>query len=102
MDGDYPYMDYEDEEYMDGDYFADGLYDENQFEDMYEEVYQRISLSELTDKCLIPTLTQAFGAVIPLITLCIISRLTHFLFSDGSYGLFIIFIQIKHNSLNVL
>ena len=36
--------------------------------------YERISLSELVDQCVIPTLSQTVHTVYPLLALCLISR----------------------------
>ncbi len=81
----------EDEEFLDQyygedpergfDYFDDYEYDPYNMhpdsgyndEDMY---LSRIPASELLDQCMLPTLSQAFNTVVPLLGLCFISRIT--------------------------
>lgn len=59
-----------------GDYYGDeyGYYgDEDGY---YDDEYMRISVSELCDRCVIPTLGQALNKVYPLIGLCFVVRIT--------------------------
>ena len=94
MDIDYSQMHLEDGEDFGGldDYDYDGYKYYNpdamdSMDEMFEEgqMYQRISVSELADKCIIPTMTQALGAVFPLMAICFMSRLTHIFFAEGNY-----------------
>lgn len=45
--------------------------------------YERISVSELIDQCIIPTLSQAASTVYPLLGLCIACRITCLFCSRG-------------------
>ena len=66
------YLDPAEEEY--GDYYDD-------YEDYYddEDEYTRISVSELADRCILPTIHQAIITIYPLLALCIFVRLfVHF------------------------
>lgn len=66
-------------------YYGDGeeYYgnDEN-YPGYYDDEYTRISISELSDRCIIPTLGQAFHTVYPLLALCLFSRLVVMFCSD--------------------
>ena len=76
----------EDEDYLDG-YYGDEedpeyayAYEKYQQyledEDMY---YSRISVTELLDQCVFPTIGQAVSTVYPLLGLCFFTRITiHF------------------------
>ena len=47
--------------------------------------YERISVSELVDRCVGPTLSQAFGTIYQLLGLCIVCRLTCLFCVRGKY-----------------
>lgn len=65
----------EDEEYLDS--YGEDM-DAESAESMKDEgvYYERISLSELMDQCIIPTLSQAIQTIYPLMVLCLICRVT--------------------------
>ena len=47
--------------------------------------YEQISVSDLFDQCVGPTLSQAFSSVFPLLTLCFVFRLTCLFMSRSMY-----------------
>ena len=67
----------EDEDYSEP-YFSEGPVDMDVQTPIDDEgmYYERISVSELVDHCVIPTLSQATQTVYPLLGLCLVSRIT--------------------------
>lgn len=88
----------EDEEYLDS--YGEDM-DAESAESMKDEgvYYERISLSELMDQCIIPTLSQAIQTIYPLMVLCLICRVTCVFCFKGNF----IFAEVVFsNVLNVL
>jgi hypothetical protein len=83
----------EDDEFYPEDYYytndrlhmANGLSEvgSNSVADDEAAYYERISVSELFDQCIGPTLSQAASTVYPLLGLCIVCRLTCLFCSRG-------------------
>jgi len=75
--------------YVDDDIYMDDLYSANSrdhlgMEEMSNGVedsesvgyYERISVSDLFDQCIVPTLSQAFFSIYPIVGLCIMCRIS--------------------------
>ena len=77
----------EDKEYPEMDY--DGMPDDISPSDKDDSMYyERISISELLDQCIIPTLSQAVHTVYPLLVLCLISRVICIFCYKGKFSFF--------------
>ena len=92
----------DDEDYLDG-YYGDeyGEYGDypHYLEDDDYGYYSRITLGELLDQCIIPTVSQAVQTVYPLLGLCIISRVTSIFAAEGNHLTFIKFTRLAGLSL---
>ena len=74
------------EQFVDEDGYLPEEYDEyydDEYNGYYDNEYSRISLSELSDRCVFPTLSQAVNTVYPLLGLCLVTRLTFWFSSEG-------------------
>ena len=81
-------MDEYEEVYDDHSYYDNELMD-----DLYEnpELYDTghydgsVTFADLTDKCLVPVLSQTVTSMVPLMIICFMSHLVQLLVSDGNY-----------------
>ena len=87
----------EDEDYSSENYYSNGMEtsaehsryqaaaedggNDGQDDDVY---YERISMSELLDQCVIPTFSQAVNTVYPLLALCLLSRAVNIFCAKGN------------------
>jgi len=86
----------EDEDYSAESYYSNGMEtsaEHDRYQAAVEEggndgpdddvYYERISMSELLDQCVIPTFSQAVNTVYPLLALCLMSRAVNIFCAKG-------------------
>ena len=70
--------------YPNGEYDEDYMYDDYPYFDE-DDYYGSITLSELLDQCIIPTMSQTINSVYPLLGLCLVTRLTGHFLTEGRW-----------------
>ena len=67
--------------------YGDDMYSNEYFDDMDygSGAYTRISIADVLERCIIPTISQTTTTVAPLLGLCLVHRLTSVLNKDGEY-----------------
>ena len=83
----------DDDKYMD-DIYSVGNIDHLELDELQNGIiksaekvayYERISVSDLFDQCVVPTLSQAFFSIIPIAGLCLICRMSCIFCHVGLY-----------------